>query len=65
MVKKFLDQLEPLADGTAEVPMKVHFGEFTEDVISKVWAHFRLNQMYTYIDVFNTCTAFDIVFQSV
>ena len=40
MVKKFLDQLEPLADGAAEVLMKVHFGELTEDVISKVWPHF-------------------------
>ena len=36
MVKKFLDQIQPLADGNKTVPMKVHFGEFTQDVISKV-----------------------------
>ena len=36
MVKKFLDQIQPLADGTTTVPMHVHFGEFTQDVISKV-----------------------------
>ena len=36
MVKKFLDQLQPLANGSTTVPMKVHFGEFTQDVISKV-----------------------------
>ena len=36
MVKKFLDQIQPLADGSTAVPMKVHFGEFTQDVISKV-----------------------------
>ena len=36
MVKKFFDQIQPLADGSTIVPMKVHFGEFTQDVISKV-----------------------------
>ena len=36
MVEKFLDQMQPLANGSTIVPMKVHFGEFTQDVISKV-----------------------------
>ena len=36
IVKNFLDQIQPLADGSTTVPMKVHFGEFTQDVISKV-----------------------------
>ena len=36
MVEKFLGQIQPLADGSTTVPMKVHFGEFTQDVISKV-----------------------------
>ena len=36
MVNKFLDQMQPLANGSTIVPMKVHFGEFTQDVISKV-----------------------------
>lgn len=36
MVEKFLDQIQPLANGSTTVPMKVHFGEFTQDVISKV-----------------------------
>lgn len=36
ILTKFLDQLKPLAGGSTIVPMKVHFGEFTQDVISKV-----------------------------
>ena len=36
MVERFLDQMQPLANGSIIVPMKVHFGEFTQDVISKV-----------------------------
>ena len=36
MVEKFLDRMQPLANGSTIVPMKVHFGEFTQDVISKV-----------------------------
>ena len=36
MVEKFLDQIQPLADGSTTVPIMVHFGEFTQDVISKV-----------------------------
>jgi hypothetical protein len=39
MVEKFLDQMQPLASGSTIVPMKVHFGEFTQDVISKVSQH--------------------------
>ena len=33
---KFIEQLKPLADGVTKVPMKLHFGDFTTDAISKV-----------------------------
>ena len=33
---KFIEQLKPLADGATEVPMKLHFGDFVLNVISKV-----------------------------
>ena len=36
MVEKFLGQIQPLADGSTTVPMKIQFGEFIQDVISKV-----------------------------
>ena len=36
IVSKFLDQIKPLTDEATAVPMKVHFGELTHDVISKV-----------------------------
>lgn len=43
MVEKFLEQIKHLADGKTEVPMKVHFGELTQNVISKVYIanHFQ------------------------
>ena len=37
IVVKFLEQIKPLADGKTEVLMKVHFGEMTLNVISKVY----------------------------
>ena len=33
---KFIEQLKPLTDGVTSVPMKVHFGDFVLNVISKV-----------------------------
>ena len=36
MVQNFLDQMQPLANGSTIVPMKVHFEELTKDVISQV-----------------------------
>lgn len=36
IANRFIDNLELLADGKTEVPMKIKFGEFTLEVISKV-----------------------------
>ena len=36
VTSKFIEKLRPLADGATKVPMKLRFGEFTLDVISKV-----------------------------
>lgn len=36
VTSKFIEKLRPLADGVTKVPMKLRFGEFTLDVISKV-----------------------------
>ena len=33
---KLIEELKPLADGVTKVPMKLRFGDFTNDVISKV-----------------------------
>ena len=33
---KLIEELKPLADGMTQVPMKLRFGDFTTDVISKV-----------------------------
>ena len=37
ITNEFLEKLKPLADGDTKVPMKVHLGEFSLDVISKVY----------------------------
>lgn len=34
---RFIENLVPLADGKTDVPMKIKFGEFTLEVISKVY----------------------------
>ena len=36
MATKLIEELKPLADGVTKVPMKLRFGDFTNDVISKV-----------------------------
>ena len=36
MATKILEQLKPHATGVEKVPMKVHFSEYTLNVISKV-----------------------------
>ena len=36
ITNKFLDQLKPFADGASRVPIKLQFGEFVLDVLSKV-----------------------------
>ena len=36
IANRFIDNLEPLADGNTDVPMKTKFGEFTLEIISKV-----------------------------
>ena len=36
IANRFIDNLDPLADGRTDVPMKIKFGEFTLEVISKV-----------------------------
>ena len=33
---RLIEQLKPLADGVTEVPINIHFGDFTVDIISKV-----------------------------
>ena len=37
IANRFIGNLDPLADGKTDVPMKIKFGEFTLEVISKVW----------------------------
>ena len=34
--EKLIEQLKPLADGVTKVPMNLHFGNYTLDIISKV-----------------------------
>ena len=36
IANRFIGNLDPLADGRTDVPMKIKFGEFTLEVISKV-----------------------------
>ena len=36
VTSQLIEQLKPLADGVTKVPMKLHFGNFTTDAISKI-----------------------------
>lgn len=46
LVDRLVDKLKILADGTTSVPMRLQFGEFTLNVISKVHAYALYGVVY-------------------
>ena len=46
-VDRFIDRLQPLADGKTPISMSIKFNEFTLEVISKVIKHKAID-MYSY-----------------